>query len=105
MEQGPVEQKIIKDCVRYGMPLPDKIANAPHLQLGLEFYYHAFINLNTERRFGQVEGPIPWSAIENYGMRRQLDEEELVDLHFYVSTMDSAYLEYRKSKTTPPATK
>lgn len=95
LEQGPTEQAIITACIRDRMPLPERIANAPALFLGLELYYGAFADLNTCR----AEGPISWLTIDEYAQRRGLCGEQKEDLFFFVREMDNAYLEFQRGKT------
>jgi hypothetical protein len=42
LELGPHEQAIAKQAMRAGQPLPDRIANAPELEVGLQLYLQAF---------------------------------------------------------------
>jgi hypothetical protein len=102
LEQAPVEQRIIQQCTREGLPLPKKIANAPQLGLGLELYYDAFLELNSCRASGWGLMPIPWSAIRDYAETFDLDEEQFEDLYYYVRVMDT---EFMKWHATHPGTK
>lgn len=77
------------------MPLPDKIANRPVLGTGLEFYYRAFTDLNTDRALGMAEGPIRWTAINAYGYRHGYVADEFDRLVDVVQAMDRAYLKER----------
>lgn len=79
--------------MRERRPLPPAIANAPELQMGLELYYGAFLDLMTCRTMGMGPGPIPWTAINQYARAYDYSEEQEEDLQFYVSRMDQAYLE------------
>lgn len=36
-------------------------------------------------------GPIPWTAIREYGRCLELDDDQLSDLHYHVREMDLAY--------------
>lgn len=109
MEQGKTEKGIIEACIRERRPLPQAIANAPVLTLGLEFYYTAFLDLTTDRAFGYGEGPIPWSSVERYCDRYGVQGEDREDMHHHMRAMDQAYLEHRgkqsKVESPPPASK
>lgn len=80
------------------MPLPARIQNAPELMLGLEFYYGAFLDLNTCRPTGWDILPIPWSAMSDYAQMMGLDAEERDDLFFFVTSLDSAFRSYHQAK-------
>lgn len=95
MEQGPVEERIISQCMREGLELPDRMRNAPELALGLGLYYKAFSDVNTSRYISMVEGPIPWHIIEQYCDANKLSEEQRDDMHYFIREMDDAYLTYR----------
>lgn len=106
MEQGPTEKFIIEQCIRNRMPLPEKIKNAPMLELGLELYYVAFLDLNTCRHIGFGEGPIPWAVTRQMADEELgLEDEQREDLFYYVAKMDTAYLEYRAKETEKKANK
>lgn len=79
-------------------PLPDKIQNAPQILLGLDLYYFAFLDLTADRRLGFGAGPIPWASRQLYAEKNDLSEEQTEDLHFFITTMDKAYLEYFEEK-------
>lgn len=98
LEQGPTEQSIIQQCVKSRLPLPDAIANAPELDLGLDLYFNAFMDLTTCRQLGMAEGPIPWTAIRHYCDEHDLDGEQRDDLFFHVRELDNVYLKFRSAK-------
>ena len=98
LTQAPAEQAIIRQCMREGLPLPNRIANAPELQLGLELYYDAFWELSTSRPSGFGVGPIPWLAVCEYARAYDFDEEQSVWLQQLVRVMDKTYLEHHASK-------
>lgn len=87
---------MIELAVRNRTPIPDKILNAPELQLGLSLYYSGFWDLTTCR---PEAGPIPWTAIEMYCHSYELEGAQKEDFHFHITEMDSAYLDYRARKT------
>lgn len=98
MEQGEVEKLIIDQCLREGIPLPDKIANAPTLLPGLELFFVAFLELTDDRKSGMSIGRIPWSVIRMWAKEHDLDEDQTEELHFQISRMDFKYIEYHNSK-------
>lgn len=106
LEQGPTEKAIIDACIRERRPLPAAILNAPALELGLELYYAGFMDLTTDRSIGYGEGPIPWSSVERYCDRHDIDDEQREDFHYHVRRLDNAYLEHRakQSKVESKAT-
>ena len=103
LEQGPTERKIIELSVRQRLPLPDTIANAPELSLGLDLFYTAFHDLNSCRTLGFAEGPIPWLAIDDYCGRLSITGVQREDLLYHVQQLDTVYLEYRAKQATKSA--
>lgn len=77
--------------------MPNAIANAPDLHLGLEAYFEAYMDL-CSCRGGMGDGPIPWTAIHEYCQRLEFDEETCDDMLFYVRVMDDTWLAYQKEK-------
>jgi len=77
-----------------GRELPPKIANAPTLLLGSDLWMDAFYELSSERQVGLMLGPIPWSSVRRWGQCFNLDEEQLEDLHWYMSRLDAAFLKH-----------
>ena len=80
------------------MPLPDKIANKPILRDGLGFYFKAFTELNSDRALGMAEGPIRWTAVNQYGYRHRIFDDEFDRLVEIIKNMDEAYLKFRAKK-------
>lgn len=80
--------------MRSNQPLPDPIANAPEMPLGLGFFYKAFQELSSER----MEGPIPGSAIRAFCRDEELVGELADDLHYHVRNLDNELLKYRQKK-------
>lgn len=96
--QGPVEKAIIEQSYKQRKPLPEKIANAPEIALGLEIYYVAFLDLSTCRPFGMGEGPIPWTAIDRYCVVNGIKGELREDLFFIVQELDGVYLKWKEKQ-------
>ena len=92
LDLGSTERDIAKQLIRTGQPLPDRIANAPTLRLGLSFYLNAFFDLDSERTQGWGLGRIPWLAIQQYAVFYELDEEQTDCLVYFIRAMDSAHL-------------
>ncbi len=84
--------------MREGRQLPPKIRDAPELQLGLELYYGAFMDLSSCRHMGMDEGPIPWIAIHTYCENYELDEDQRESMFYHIRSMDNAYLQFRAGK-------
>ena len=99
MEQGHIEEQIIRQAVRSGLPLPDRIQNAPSILPGLELYYIGFLDLTSSRSLGGFGiGPIPWLAIEQYSQVMELDEDQRFAMHHHVAEMDKAYIRHMQKK-------
>lgn len=77
------------------MPLPDSILNKPILSYGLDFFWRAFWELSTDRDIGMSEGPIPWSSMDRWALRHEIDGDEFNRFVLIMRAMDSAYIEYR----------
>jgi hypothetical protein len=82
-----------------GVPLPDRIQNAPILTKGLELYYAGFMDLMASRQTGFGIGPIWWKTIQEYCDYHKLDEDQTEAMHFLVQQMDVAYLKHLEKKT------
>ena len=95
MQQGKNEAKIVELAQKMGQPLPEKIANKPILRSGLEVYWRAFWECSTDRDIGMAEGPIPWTAINDWGKRYGFEDESFERLILILKMMDSAYIEER----------
>lgn len=93
---------IIRQCVQQRQPLPDAIANAPQLHLGLELFFQAFMELNTCRG-GMGDGPIPWIAILQYCNLLELDEDTTDDMFLYLRAMDDAWRKHQEKKSKAKA--
>lgn len=89
---GPIEQTIIKQALRAGQPIPERIANAPELKPGMNLYLEAFLDLDSER--GHAFGPerIPLGKIFEYAIAYEFDEEQTEDLVYLVREMDKAHV-------------
>lgn len=84
---------------RRGMAPPEFIANAPVLLPGLELYYDAFQELSTCRPYIGLEGlpgPIPWTAIDRYGLAHGFEEEGLKYLVRMIRALDDEFLVYMR---------
>lgn len=76
-----------------GQPMPDFIANAPELQLGLQIFLQAFFELDTERQIGPASvGGIAYSSIRDYANAHGFTEDETSDLCFMIRKLDTFYL-------------
>jgi hypothetical protein len=88
----------MQQCLREGLPFPERIANAPDLLTGLELYYLAFFELCDSRNVGMTLGPIPWKVIHDYCKAYNLSEEQTEEMHYHIREMDSAYLQHQRKK-------
>ena len=81
-----------------GQPLPERIAKAPQLELGLELYLQAFFDLDSERSHGMGLTNIPWSRIKDYAIAFDFDERQTEDLFYYIRKIDNANLKRLEEK-------
>ena len=99
LERDPVrDRKIVQQCIRQKRPIPDKIANAPALMLGLDLYYDAFLDLATCRSVGMSAGAIPMLDIRDYAIAYEFDEEQEADLLILIRQMDNEYIKFYSKK-------
>lgn len=80
------------------MPLPAKIAAAPELLLGLEFYFSVFLELQNCRDVAFGAGPLRTTTILDYARGMELDEHETDMLVFHLRKMDNEYLKWNNAK-------
>lgn len=95
---GEIEKTIIKNAKMDRSQLPDKVANAPQLWIGLELYWEAFQKLTTCRSSGMGEGAIPWTAVSQYCRDYTIQDLEREDFEFLVDRMDREYMKVRREQ-------
>jgi hypothetical protein len=73
----------------------------PRLRDGLIFYFEAFraLRFDGEGAFGA--GRIPWTSIERYAARHNLDNDELDTLEGHLRAMEDAKAQLSSGKETP----
>lgn len=98
LDMGPHEQTIAKQAIRAGQPVPDRIANAPELEIGLHIYLQAFLDLDSERSHANGLTAIPWSSITSYANAFGFDDEQTEDLHYLVRRLDHEHLKRLQAK-------
>lgn len=84
-------------------PLPDRVANAPELWTGNEYFYHSFWELSSDRSIGFGPAPIPGWAIRLYGKDEELTDEEADELNYVIRKMDAVWLEHATRSTNKAA--
>lgn len=89
---GPSEQNIARQAYMIGQPMPERIAKAPELNLGLEMYLQAFFDLDSERSHGMGLTRIPWSSIADYAIAFEYDDEQTASLFHHIRSMDEENL-------------
>lgn len=97
-EMGGVAHNIIKQALRFGEEIPERIKNKPELFSGLELYFEAFHDLDTERNHNSGLTRIPRSKIVEYAFEYDFDYRQKEDLIFYIRRMDNALLKHLKAK-------
>lgn len=76
--------------------LPDWYESRPEIRSALQFYLSAFWVLTTERRYER--GPIPWTAVRDFGVQAGLDPENIRVLHWVVAVLDDEYRAFSVEK-------
>jgi hypothetical protein len=99
---GATEQNIARMAHLIGQPMPERIANAPELQLGLGLYLQAFFDLDSERSHGMSLTRIPWSSVKDYAIAFEFNEQQTEDLFYYIKRLDGANLQYLADKMPKP---
>lgn len=99
LDLAPTERTIAKQAYRAGQPIPDRIKNAPRLQLGLTLYFDAFFDLDAERKHDNGFAYIPRSAMWAYAQQYNLTDEQTEDLLYLVREMDIAHIKRLEAKT------
>jgi hypothetical protein len=92
-------------AIRQRQPLPERIAKAPQLWLGLELFYQSFLELNDERQLGYGEGPIPWRAMSEFCTAHEIEGEQRDDFFYHIKQLDTAYLKFRTKQREKDAPK
>jgi len=88
----------VEAAERKGRPLPDWFLEEPELLPGDTFYLEAFWELSTCRSFGNGMGPIPWTAIIEYGLRFGLDDDMLAPFVTVIRAMDAEYVHWNSEE-------
>jgi hypothetical protein len=79
--------------------LPDRIANAPEVQLGLDLFWNGFANLTSCRGSAyNSEGPIPWVAMRDYCEDYDIRGEQRMDFYHLIAEMDKVFLDHKAKK-------
>lgn len=65
---------------------------------GDSFYLNAFWDLSSERSFGQVIGPIPWSRAIQFADRAGLDRPMTSVFVRVIRILDGAYLNWQRQQ-------
>lgn len=79
-------------------PLPDWYLEEPYLLPGESFYMEAFWELSTCRSFGNGVGPIPWTAIVQYGYTSELESDTLEIFVAVIRAMDAEYVKWQSAE-------
>lgn len=77
--------------------LPAFMVDRPELEPHLTLFSEAFSDLTTDRQLGAMggAGPIPWSAIDRYAARHEIDDLDDFDrFRRMIRAQDRTYLEH-----------
>ena len=80
------------------MPLPERIRNKPTLRIGLEFYWKAYRDLTSDRDIGMGVGPIPWQAMNNWGIRNHVYGDDFERLVITLQGLDKVFMDRQGKK-------
>ena len=84
--------------MREGIPLPQRIENAPSLLPGLELYYVTFMDLMASRNSGFGIGPIWWETVQKYCEVHGIEGDQAEDMHFHIRNLDTEYMKFSAKK-------
>lgn len=91
---------LLQLTMRSNEPLPEKIANAPQLLFGSDFFYEIFIDLCSDRTSDNgALLPIAFMTIVEYCSFYEFDRELAQDVVRYVRALDEAYCDWANKKT------
>lgn len=85
--------------MRFGMPIPERIQNAPELELGTELFYLGFLDLTSMRQIGMGMGPIPFLSMVEYCIIHGIDGDQREDFLWIVSRLDRKYLDWSAARS------
>lgn len=88
----------MEECSKFGMPLPEKIRNAPTLHMGSELYYAGFLDLTSCRSLGHVVGPVSYLTMLDYCNAHAILGEQRDDFLWIVPRLDQKYLNWLAKK-------
>lgn len=77
--------------------LDNKALNPPDLNVGLDFYYQAYLELSTEKKF--ENGPIPYSSMEKYTNENELSDGQFQDLMFFCNRLEETLADFLEKKS------
>jgi hypothetical protein len=86
--------------MKEGIPLPQRIENAPSLLPGLELYYIAFMDLMASRNSGFGIGAIWWSEVDKYCARHEIVGDQYEDMQYHIKNLDTAFVKHSAKKSS-----
>ena len=94
-----MEQRILETCMREGLPIPERMRNAPSLKPGLELFLVAYTDLDRGRPviYGDYSS-LSWDLIDRWCHAHGIFGETREDVFAHVRSLDDAYLKWRESK-------
>jgi len=89
----------VEAAIAKGRPLPSwYMDEEPEIEPADSFFLRAFGDLSTCRSSGMDLGPIPWTAIVNYGERAGLEPDTIEAFVIVIRTMDGAYRKWHDAE-------
>lgn len=68
------------------------------MNLGLDLFWHAFLDLNEDRAAGVGLQPIAWSSVVGYCVAYGIEGDLAEDVIHHVRALDRAFLDYHREK-------
>lgn len=92
------EAIIIQQAIRLKAPLPEKIANFPDLEPGLDYYLEIYLDLCSDKSVGFGEGPIPWTSLNEYAKRDKIEGEDFDRMVQLIRFVDAEIMKEKSKK-------
>lgn len=77
----------------------NSIPPPPEFKPWMEYYISAFWSLSSCRSIGFGEGPIPWTAVREYGKMLRLGDDDFAELSEVIGALDREYLTIRSEQS------
>jgi hypothetical protein len=88
----PIQQHVAATAHLLTGKAPSTFKESPELRWGLQLYFDAFFDLDSERSHGVGYTRIPWHCIVAYALYHQFNDDQTDRLLIHLRAMDSAFI-------------